>query len=161
MTVDQAALERAIPEGALVALDASATLAYLVGTETVSPAATWIFDGCLATGRNAGLLSVLTAGELFVRPFRAGPAAIASVEGFLRFFASIRVADVTYGVAREAARIRAATNLAMPDAIVVATALSARADVLVTNDRGWPASLAVLVGRMRIFQLGDAVRVDP
>ena len=77
----------------------------------------------------------LTAAELLVRPFRSGPASVASVEGFLRFFTSIRLADVSYAIAREAARIRAATNLAMPDAIVVGTALAHRADVLVTNDR--------------------------
>ena len=158
MTVDEAALAHAIPAAALVALDASATLAYLVGTETVSPAATWIFDGCLSTGRNAGLLSTLTAAELLVRPFRAGAAPVAAVEGFLRFFASIRVADVSYPIAREAGRVRAATGLAMPDAIVVGTALEHRAEVLVTNDRRWPASLGAAIGDLRIVQLADFVR---
>jgi predicted nucleic acid-binding protein len=157
VTVDEAALERAIPPAALVALDASATLAYLVGTEPVSPAATWIFDGCLSTGRNAGLLSTLTAAELLVRPFRSGAAAVASVEGFLRFFASIRLVEVSYAIGREAARVRAATGLAMPDAIVVATALENHAEVLVTNDRRWPASLAAAIGDLRIVQLAGFV----
>ncbi|MEO7664538.1 MAG: type II toxin-antitoxin system VapC family toxin [Candidatus Limnocylindrales bacterium] len=155
MTPPGGGLEQAIPTGALVALDASAVLAYLVGTEAVSPAATWIFDGFFATGRNAGVLSTLTCGELLIRPFRTGQAAVATIEGFLRFFTSIRLAEVTYDVAREAARIRAATQLAMPDAIVVATAVVQRADVLVTNDRAWPANLKRVAADLRVLQLGD------
>src|SRR3970282_1066628 len=89
VSVDFDGLELALPPTALIALDASVTLAYLVGTEAVSPAATWIFDGCLSTGRNPGLLSTLTAAELLVRPFRAGDAAVGTVEGFLRFIGSV------------------------------------------------------------------------
>ena len=157
MTPDYRRLEVAVPAEALIALDASTTLAYLAGTEAASAAATWIFDGCLATGRNTGVLSTLTAAELLVRPFRAGDASVASVEGFLRFFASIQLAEVTYSVARTAARLRAVTGISMPDAIVVGTAIELGADIIATNDRGWPASLAGEVGPLRITQLGDFV----
>ena len=155
MTPDYRELEVAVPAAALIALDASATLAYLAGSESVSAAATWIFDGCLASGRNAGLLSTLTAAELLVRPFRAGDASVANVEGFLRFFGSIRLAEVTYPVARTAARLRAATGISMPDAIVIGTAIELGADIIATNDRGWPASLSGAIGPLRIVQLGD------
>ena len=155
MTPDYLRLKVAVPPAALIALDASATLAYLAGAEAVSAAATWIFDGCLATGRNAGLLSTLTAAELLVRPFRAGDSSVANVEGFLRFFASIQLAEVTYQVARSAARLRAATGISMPDAIVVGTAIELGADIIATNDRGWPTSLAGEIGALRIIQLGD------
>jgi len=141
VTVDYVALERAVVPEALIALDASVTLAYLAGTEAVSPAAAWLFDGCLAVGRNPAVLSTLTAAELLVRPFRASPAAVASVEGFLRFFDGIRLVDVTFPIAREAARVRATTNLPMPDAIAIATATDAGAAVIVTNDRRWPATI--------------------
>ena len=134
MTPDYRRLELAVPAAALIALDASATLAYLTGTEAVSAAATWIFDGCLASGRNAGLLSTLTAAELLVRPFRAGDASVANVEAFLRFFGSIRLGEVTYPVARTAARLRAATGISMPDAIVFGTAIEVGADIIATND---------------------------
>ncbi|MEO8468298.1 MAG: PIN domain-containing protein [Chloroflexota bacterium] len=155
MTPDYPRLEVAFPAAAVIALDASATLAYLAGTEAVSAAATWIFDGCLATGRNSGLLSTLTAAELLVRPFRAGDATVANVEGFLRFFASIQLAEVTYPVARTAARLRAATGISMPDAIVVSTAIELGAGIIATNDRRWPASLAGEIGPLRIVQLAD------
>ena len=157
MTPDYRRLEVAVPAAAQIALDASATLAYLAGSETMSAAATWIFDGCLASGRNAGVLSTLTAAELLVRPFRAGDASVANVEGFLRFFGSIRLAEVTYPVARTAARLRAATGISMPDAIVIGTAIELGADIIATYDRGWPASLAGEIGTLRIVQLGDFV----
>jgi len=158
VTVDYEALERAIPPSALIALDASATLAYLVGSEAESPAATWIFDGCLSTGRNPALLSTFTAAELLVRPFRAGDAAIATVEGFLRFFGSIRLVDVTYPIAREAAGIRAAIGISMPDAIVVATAIEGGANMIVTNDRQWPASFGGPAGPLPVVQLRTFIR---
>ncbi len=161
MITDYDGLERAVPPGALIALDASTTLAYLVGTEAVSPAATWLIDGCLSTGRNPGLLSTLTAAELLVRPFRAGDASVGAVEGFLRLFGSIRLADVSYPIARTAARIRASTGISMPDAIVIGTALEHDAGVLATNDRGWPVSLVAATDGLSIVQLGRFVRDTP
>jgi predicted nucleic acid-binding protein len=157
VTVDYAALEEAVTPTSLIALDASATLAYLTGSEAASPAATWIFDGCISTGRNPAVLSTLTAAELLVRPFRADAASIAAVEGFLRFFGSIRLADVTYPIAREAARVRATTGLSMPDAIVIATALEHGAEVLVTSDRQWPTSVDATAGPVRVVRLGSFV----
>lgn len=155
MTPHYHQFELAVPAAALIALDASATLAYLAGDEAVSGVASWIFDGCLGSGRNGGLLSTLTAAELLVRPLRAGDASVANVEAFLRFFGSLRLAEVTYPVARTAARLRAATGISMPDAIVIGTAVELGADIIVTNDRGWPASLAGAIGPLRIVQLGD------
>lgn len=157
VTVDYEALEHAVPPGALIALDASATLAYLVGSEVASPAATWIFDGCLSTGRNPAILSTLTVAELLVRPFRTGDAAIGAVEGFLRFFGSIRLVDVTYAIAREAARIRATIGLSIPDAIVIATAIAKGAGVLATNDRQWPTSVDTTTGALSVVRLGTFV----
>ena len=157
VTVAYGALDRAIPPGSLIALDASTTLAYLTGTEAASPVATWIFDACLSTGRNAAVLSTLTAAELLVRPFRAGESAIGAIEGFLRFFASIRLVDVSYAIAREAARIRASTGLAIPDAIVIATAIDQGAAMTVTNDRKWPGQVDTAPGGMVVVRIGSFV----
>ncbi|MEP6640052.1 MAG: type II toxin-antitoxin system VapC family toxin [Chloroflexota bacterium] len=134
-------LESAIPPGATILIDTSVALAYLTGTELASPAAEQLFDAFVATGRNAAALSVVTVGEILVRPFKAGPSAVATAEGFLRHFGEIRLLDVTYDVAREAARIRAATGLRMPDALVIASALISEVEIVVTNDRAWTAAM--------------------
>jgi predicted nucleic acid-binding protein len=128
-------LAESIPPGASLLIDTSVALAYLSGTEPTSPVATQLFDDHLANGRESGALSMVTVGEILVRPFRAGPEAVAVAEGFLRHFAGLQLVDVDYAIAREAARIRASTDLRMPDALIVASALAIAADRLVTNDR--------------------------
>ena len=152
--IDAFDLERTIPAGTSLMVDTSVVLAYLTGTEASSPAATQLFDAFLATGRNAIALSMVTVEEILVRPFRRGTAAVATAEGFLRHFAGIRLVEVSYPIAREAARIRAASGLRTPDALIVASALVAEADLLVTNDRRWQPALEGVGLDVRVHVLG-------
>jgi predicted nucleic acid-binding protein len=153
MTGSPATLAEAIRPGASLLIDTSVALAYLTGTESISPIATQLFDGFLATGRDRGALSMVTVGEILVRPFRAGPSALAIAEGFLRHFAELQLIAVDYRVAREAARMRAGSDLRMPDALILSSAVASGADMLVTNDR----SLAAAAHRFGIEScvLGD------
>lgn len=148
-------LEAAIPPETSVLVDTSVVLAYLVGTEASSELAAQLFDGFIATGRNVALLSVITVGEILVRPFRVGPKAVARAEGFLRHFADIRLVDIDYDVAREGARIRAESNLRTPDALILASALVSEVDVLVTNDRAWTTRIPSLAPNLRLCLLSD------
>ena len=59
----------------------------------------------------------------------------------------MQLAEVTYSIARTAAGMRAMTRLALPDAIVIATAIERGADVVATNDRQWPSSVEDPAGR--------------
>jgi predicted nucleic acid-binding protein len=151
--VSQTTLAEAIPPGASLLVDTSVALAYLTGTESISPLAAKLFDEFLATGRDRGALSMVTVGEILVRPFRAGPSALAIAEGFLRHFAELELIAVDYGVTHEAARIRASTDLRMPDALILSSAMASGADLLVTNDR----SLAAVAHQLGIGScvLGD------
>lgn len=137
-------LERAIAPGRPILVDSSVVLAYLTGTERTSDAARLVFDGFAATGRNPVAVSAVTVAEVLVRPFRRGSAAVATAEGFLRHFGDLRVVDVTYAVAREAARLRAATDLSMPDALIVGSAIGLDDPIVVTNDHAWPTRLAAI-----------------
>jgi predicted nucleic acid-binding protein len=128
-------LDQAIPPGRRVLIDTSVVLAYLGGAEATSPAATRLFDDFLASGRDVGALSMITVGEVLVRPFRAGPSAVATAEGFLQHFAELELIEIDYAIAREAARIRAATDLRMPDAMILSSATVANCDLLCTTDR--------------------------
>jgi predicted nucleic acid-binding protein len=128
-------LESAIEPGQKVLIDTSVALAYLSGTESTSPTATRLFDDFLASGRDAGAMSMITVGEILVRPFRVGPSAVAIIEGFLQRFAEIELVEIDYVIAREAARIRASTDLRMPDALILSSATAAGCDLLCTNDR--------------------------
>ena len=78
--------------------------------------------------------------EILVGPFRHGREQVELVESFLLELPA-RIESATPGIAREAARLRAdhGGRLKLPDALVVATALEADADALLTTDRNWPS----------------------
>ena len=153
--MSRATLASAIPPGASLVVDTSVALAYLTGTEPTSALATELFDAFVATGRNPAALSVVTVQEILVRPFRGGPAAVATAEGFLRHFAEIRLAEVSYDIAREAARVRAISGIRAPDALIIATALVTQTDILVTNDRSWLPRSAAVAPDLAICLLAD------
>jgi predicted nucleic acid-binding protein len=142
-----------IAPGASLLVDSSVVLAYLGGNEPTSPLATELFDSFIATGRNPASLSMVTVGEILVRPFRRGQAAIAVAEGFLRHFADMRLIGVSYEVAREAARIRALTDLPMPDALIISSALVDDAAILVTSDRTWRTRLVDVDPGIEILEI--------
>jgi predicted nucleic acid-binding protein len=147
-----------IAPGESLLIDSSVVLSYLVGQESTSLLATELFDSLVATGRNPASLSMVTVGEILVRPFRRGLAAVAVAEGFLRHFADMRLVEVSYAVAREAARLRALTDLPMPDALTVSSALMIDADVLLTNDRTWRPRLADVEPRLNILEVAEEER---
>jgi predicted nucleic acid-binding protein len=60
---------------------------------------------------------------------------------------------VSYEVAREGARLRASTDLPMPDALIVASAIIAGADVVVTADRSWRPRLLEVVPEVTVVLL--------
>lgn len=140
--MSRATLEAAIPASATIVLDSSAVLAYLDGGEAVSPLTTVLIDEFVAGGRNDAVVSTVTVTEALVRPIRAASApAVELVEAFIRHFANLRVEPVSFDVAREAARIRAATAIRTPDALILATAVVVDASTVVSNDGRWAAAI--------------------
>ena len=148
-------LESRIEPGASLVIDTSVVVAYLTGTEAISPLTVELFDGLVATGRNPATLSAVTVAEILVRPFGRGPAALANVEGFLRHFADLRLLPVDYDVAREGARLRAMTGIPMPDALIISSAAVGGCDLVVTNDRSWPATVASSLPELAFLVLAD------
>jgi predicted nucleic acid-binding protein len=133
-----ASIERAIDAGSIVLLDTSVILAYLSGAEPSSAAATHLLDQLVASGRNPAVVSAITVTETLVRPMRAGSApGVRLVEDFLLRFPNLRIVPVSVEVAREGARIRAATALRAPDALILATGVGAGASTAVAEDRSW------------------------
>ncbi len=139
----EASLEAAIPPGASILLDTSAVLAYLSGAEQASPAAAIVLDSFVAPGRNRAVISATTVTEVLVRPFRAAsPTAVRTVEAFLAHFPNLGVEPVTFEIAREAARIRAATAAPTPDALILGTGQVKGSDIVVSNDGRWTTTIA-------------------
>ena len=133
---DPSALSRAGRTG-LVVVDAGVVIAHFDGADPHHVAATAALREVAATATRL-MLPVTALAECLVHPERAGGDV---AERFMAALGSIPigVADADLRTAREAARLRAGhPSLRLPDAFVIATAITHRADTLITTDRDWP-----------------------
>lgn len=149
-------LERAVPVGERILLDASALIAYLNGGELATPAAAHMVDEWVRAGRNRAAVSMVTVMEILVRPLRLGVAEpYHTVMDFLTHFPNLRLVPVDVHVAQEAAGLRASYNLTPPDALTIATGISAQVSLLITNDQRWKQKLRPIAARIGVCYLDD------
>lgn len=94
-----------------------------------------VIDGLIGTERNPAVLSAISVTELLVRPLAAGPRHAAMMRSFLLGFPGLSIRSADFLVGAEAARIRAATGVTTPDALIAATATLTSSSWLITNDR--------------------------
>lgn len=94
-------------------------------------------------GQATIIVSAITEAEILVRPMMdENEDAIERIADLLSED-GIDVVEVDRAIARRAARLRAAAKrtgsapLKLPDAMIVATALDARCDLVIGNDRQW------------------------
>ncbi len=120
---------------ALVAvLDASVIIAFLDPADAHHAAAVAAFR---AFAGSQLIMPASVYAEILVRPYRRGPAAVATVEQFIASLA-IRVEPISREIARRAAQLRSQhTSLRLPDALVLATADELNAGVVLTADGAW------------------------
>ena len=89
----------------------------------------------LDAGAVSGVTSVITLLEVLVKPLETGATTLADdFRATIAAAPSLRVVDVDRAIAERAAAIRAVHKFRTPDAIHLATAELAGADVFVTND---------------------------
>jgi predicted nucleic acid-binding protein len=156
--VRQRALERAVKRNATCLLDSSFVLSYLDGGQRTSEAAGTIVDDWLAHNRNRGIICAITAMEATSQPMRLNDvASLQQVMDFLRSFPNLRLLGIDEHCAFEAARIRAATKIAAPDALILATALLHRADLILTADTRWKSKIQALSDCPQVVCLEDYV----
>lgn len=149
----------AIEDGERLAIDSSGVISYLNGTEDTAPACRWIFDELIAKGRNDCVLATVTVAEALQRPFQQGDHAVRQVLDLLDSFEGLQVRSADFLVAAEAARIRAETGVALPDAIIIATAVLTSSQVLVTNDRRMVAAAREAVPELKVVLLSEVAAV--
>ncbi len=108
----------------------------------------------IETEQLTGVTSTLTLTELLMAPAQVDDTqAMQDYELYLTHFPNLIVYPLDVETAREAARVRVMTGLPTPDAIQLATATVAGADVIITNDKRWQRK----IGDLRILLLDDYV----
>ncbi len=152
--VDVAGFRRALRGAARVGVD---TVVWIYHLEDVRPYSelTLHLLSAAAAGPMKLVLSTVSVAEILTGPWRAGNGDRAErIEAALQALPGIAAADITWSIVRSAARIGGETNLPLPDALIIASALESGARLLVTNDAGW--SHARHLGS-RILMLDDYV----
>ena len=134
-----------------VAIDSDVLIYLLEGAGDRADRAAEIVDACEA-GLLTGSMSAIGLAEILTGPARTGDAA--RFEGMAEELHSLRLTIVACDerVAEDAAWIRGAQGLAIPDAIHLASARSSRATAFVTNDRRIRS-----VSRLEVLYLDDLV----
>ena len=90
----------------------------------------------VATGRSVGVTSTLTIAEVLTLPYRQGRSGVGDrIFSLLIQMANIEWLSPSIGIADRAARARAVYRLRTVDALQLATALTAGATGLITNDK--------------------------
>jgi len=81
-------------------------------------------------------ISVLTMTELLTGSYRVKNDLLAlEYHALLYHFPNLKIIDINLDIAVEAARIRAEYNFAVPDSLLLASALYTGADAFITNDQ--------------------------
>lgn len=94
--------------------------------------------GRLEEGQFRGIASELTLLELTVRPLQLGRQDAADdYETLMSHFPHLELAPITRAILLEAASLRARYRLRTPDAIQLATGLSLKATLAISNDEAW------------------------
>lgn len=154
--MDAASLDQILSGFHRVFLDTSTCIAYHSTSELVHPLARHLFRRIADEADPlVGYLSVVTASELLIRPIRAGGPDLSFMHTFLRGFPNLQVLPFDLDVALETASVRAVSRLAMPDAILVATALLSGCEAVITNDREWHRRLSGLFPRFQWVYLSQ------
>lgn len=153
--MSESSLLRAIADGDRLLLDTTVLAAFFDANDSTHPVAASILKGLVATGRNPGVVSMVTVMEILVRPMRAVPAGHHTVLGFLRAHPNLTCVPVDLQVAQDAASLRAGHRFAPPDALIVGTGLATQVRHLVTNDNDWSTKLGSMSARISVVRMSD------
>ena len=122
-----------LPTGGLVYVDANAMIYSVERVEPYRSLLTPLWKAARAGGFTLAS-SELVALETLVKPLRDGNVRLEMLFRSILAAAEIDLIPATLETWEDAARIRAETGLATPDALHVATALQAGCELFITND---------------------------
>lgn len=143
-------------------LDTSVVIAYIDRRDRASPVAAGVIDGLVRSGRNPGLISMVTVAEILVGPARNGDHALrAEILEFLTRLPGLRLQEIDLRIAQRAAMLRARHRLRLAAALIIATGLADGVRQIVSNDREWSSRLSPSEIGATIVLLDDHLPFGP
>jgi len=134
MGLKQAAFATELRRLKKVGLDTSILIYHLEDIEPYTDLTEVTFSA-IAEGLPRAILSMISVTELLVQPFARGEEdRITIFEQFILSLPNTDLVPPTYTIAKEAARLRAKYAIRTPDALLISTALSEKAEAFLTND---------------------------
>lgn len=124
---------RKVNKSSLVCLDSNIFIYYFNQHPQFGPASKIIFDQ-ISNKTIKAIASVITITEILSHSMLSKKDALEMEEKLLDI-PNLAFADVNRDIANKAARIRREYKFLFPDALQLATALSSKADVFITNDK--------------------------
>jgi predicted nucleic acid-binding protein len=117
-------------------LDTNVLIYFLEGIEPQASKVEKILSSFMES-KNEGLVSTVTVAEVLVGAYKSDEAKATEVKRLLDDLTlnSFKIVPVTFEIADLAANLRAKRSGRLPDALIVATALSQKADCLYSEDK--------------------------
>ena len=105
-----------------IMIDTNIVIYFLEGNEALEDISREIFS-VVERGEAKGFISVITVAEILVKPMKlCNSQLIDKINNFLNTFPNLYICGIDRSIAIEAAKIRSATGLKMPDALIIASA---------------------------------------
>lgn len=134
-----------------VHVDASVLALHLTGNERFTPLTRAVFE-LFADGGLGGSTSALSIYQLLVEAYRRGETeTAATAERYLTTIPGLDVIDVTPAIARQAAQVRAQLGGSTERAVQIATALSEKAELYLTQRSAFRRLAGMSVESLDLF----------
>ena len=154
--MDVSELDARLGDARRVYVDTSTCIAYHSSNEHAHVLARHLFSRIADdTDPLNGYMSVVSASEMLVRPLRYVDHHLRLVTEFLQAFPNLHLIDTDFTIAHQAANIRVTTRLALPDSLILGTALLTGCEAIVTNDERWVRRIAPLYREFTWIYLGQ------
>jgi len=150
--VSVASLQTALQGVRRISLDTGIFVAQSSAADPRQACAQWLVDQVHA-GRFECVISSVSVAEMLVRPSATDLVAAVAAQAALRNFPHLRIVDLTFDLAVDAAHVRATTKLKLPDAMILATALAHRLQAVVHGDDVWEARAAPYAAAIKLVNV--------
>jgi predicted nucleic acid-binding protein len=137
-----------------IMIDTNIVIYFLEGNEVLEGISREVFS-VIERGEAKGFISVISVAEILVKPMKlCNSPLVDKINSFLNTFPNLYIHGIDKSIAIEAANIRAATGLKMPDALIIASAKVLNCAIVGTDSQWDKKNLG-----LDFYNVGEYVRI--